>query len=61
LFYTHSTVSPYTNDNTTHFTKKEIRLQFWQQPEKNIDDNLQPAIDLLHSWGLELLLEHKLV
>jgi hypothetical protein len=35
--------------------KKEIPLQFWQQPEKNIDDNLQPAIDLLHSWGLKSL------
>jgi muramoyltetrapeptide carboxypeptidase len=28
--------------------KKEIPLPSWQQPE-NIDDNLQPAIDLLHS------------
>jgi muramoyltetrapeptide carboxypeptidase len=24
---------------------------------KNIDDNLQPAIDLLHSWGLEVVIE----
>lgn len=23
---------------------------------KNIDDNLQPAIDLLHSWGLEVVI-----
>jgi muramoyltetrapeptide carboxypeptidase len=23
---------------------------------KNIDDNLQPAIDLLHSWGLEVII-----
>ena len=22
---------------------------------KNIDDNLKPAIDLLHSWGLEVV------
>jgi muramoyltetrapeptide carboxypeptidase len=24
--------------------------------QKNIDDNLRPAIDLLHSWGLKSLL-----
>jgi muramoyltetrapeptide carboxypeptidase len=23
---------------------------------KNIDDNLKPAIDLLHSWGLEVVI-----
>jgi hypothetical protein len=23
---------------------------------KNIDDNLQPAIDLLHSWGMEVVI-----
>jgi muramoyltetrapeptide carboxypeptidase len=23
---------------------------------KNIDDNLRPAIDLLHSWGLEVII-----
>jgi muramoyltetrapeptide carboxypeptidase len=23
---------------------------------KNIDDNLRPAIDLLHSWGLEVIM-----
>jgi muramoyltetrapeptide carboxypeptidase len=30
-------------------------LPFWLQPE-NIDDNLKPAIDLLHSWGLEVII-----
>ncbi len=25
---------------------------------KNIDNNLQPAIDLLHSWGLEVVIGH---
>jgi muramoyltetrapeptide carboxypeptidase len=24
--------------------------------QKNIDDNLRPAIDLLHSWGLEVII-----
>jgi muramoyltetrapeptide carboxypeptidase len=60
LFYTHSTVKSITTTTPPILQKKEIRLQFWQQPEKNIDDNLQPAIDLLHSWGLGLLLEHNL-
>jgi muramoyltetrapeptide carboxypeptidase len=35
--------------------QKEIPLPSWQQPE-NIDDNLRPAIDLLHSWGLEVII-----
>jgi muramoyltetrapeptide carboxypeptidase len=30
-------------------------LPSWQQPE-NIDDNLRPAIDLLHSWDSKSLL-----
>jgi muramoyltetrapeptide carboxypeptidase len=35
---------------TPAILQKEIPLPFWLQPE-NIDDNLKPAIDLLHSWG----------
>ena len=27
---------------------------------KNIDDNLKPAIDLLHSWGLEVIIGHSI-
>jgi muramoyltetrapeptide carboxypeptidase len=34
--------------------QKEIPLQYWL-PEK-IEDNLKPAIDLLHSWGLEVVI-----
>jgi muramoyltetrapeptide carboxypeptidase len=45
--------SPNTHDSTN--LQKEIPLPSWQQPE-NIDDNLRPAIDLLHSWGLEVII-----
>jgi muramoyltetrapeptide carboxypeptidase len=37
---------------TPPILQKEIRLQFWQ-PEKNIDDNLQPA---RHSGDLEVVI-----
>jgi muramoyltetrapeptide carboxypeptidase len=39
---------------TPAILQKEIPLPFWLQPEK--DDNLKPAIDLLHSWGLEVII-----
>jgi muramoyltetrapeptide carboxypeptidase len=29
--------------------QKEIPLQYYKP--KNVEDNLKPAIDLLHSWG----------
>jgi muramoyltetrapeptide carboxypeptidase len=59
LFYTHSTVKSITNNNTTILQKRRYDC-ILAAARKNIDDNLQPAIDLLHSWGLGLLLEHNL-
>jgi muramoyltetrapeptide carboxypeptidase len=37
-----------THDYTTNL-QKEIPLQYYSP--KNVEDNLKPAIDLLHSWG----------
>jgi muramoyltetrapeptide carboxypeptidase len=34
--------------------QKEIPLQYYSP--KNVEDNLKPAIDLLHSWGLEVVI-----
>jgi muramoyltetrapeptide carboxypeptidase len=39
--------------STTHFTKGDTIAILTAR--KNIDDNLQPAIDLLHSWGLKCI------
>jgi muramoyltetrapeptide carboxypeptidase len=38
------------HDYTTNL-QKEIPLLYNYSP-KNVEDNLKPAIDLLHSWGL---------
>jgi muramoyltetrapeptide carboxypeptidase len=34
--------------------KRRYHCHFGYSP--NIDDNLKPAIDLLHSWGLEVII-----
>jgi muramoyltetrapeptide carboxypeptidase len=55
LFYNHSTVKPNTHDSTRQFTKGDT-IAILATARKNIDDNLRPAIDLLHSWGLEVII-----
>jgi muramoyltetrapeptide carboxypeptidase len=37
------------------FTKGDT-IAILATARKNIDDNLRPAIDLLHSWGLEVII-----
>jgi muramoyltetrapeptide carboxypeptidase len=37
-------------------TKKGDTIAILATARKNIDDNLRPAIDLLHSWGLEVII-----
>jgi muramoyltetrapeptide carboxypeptidase len=46
--------SPNTHDST-QFTKGDT-IAILATARKNIDDNLRPAIDLLHSWGLEVII-----
>jgi muramoyltetrapeptide carboxypeptidase len=36
--------------------KKGDTIAILATARKNIDDNLRPAIDLLHSWGLEVII-----
>jgi muramoyltetrapeptide carboxypeptidase len=43
-----------THDYTTQFTKGDT-IAIGYSP-KNVEDNLKPAIDLLHSWGLEVVI-----
>ena len=38
------------------FLQKGDTVAILATARKNIDDNLKPAIDLLHSWGLEVVL-----
>jgi muramoyltetrapeptide carboxypeptidase len=52
LFYQSS---PNTHDSTRQFTKGDT-IAILATARKNIDDNLRPAIDLLHSWGLEVII-----
>jgi muramoyltetrapeptide carboxypeptidase len=48
LFFSIVKQSKKTHDYTTQFTKGDTIAIL--QP-KNVEDNLKPAIDLLHSWG----------
>ena len=46
--------------NTVMITPPSLQkgdtIAFVATARKNIDDNLKPAIDLLHSWGLEVII-----
>lgn len=41
---------------TPPFLKKGDTIAIVATARKNIDDNLKPTIDLLHSWGLEVVI-----
>jgi muramoyltetrapeptide carboxypeptidase len=53
-------ISPTANSQiqmtTPPFLKKGDTVAIVATARKNIDNNLQPAIDLLHSWGLEVVI-----
>jgi muramoyltetrapeptide carboxypeptidase len=46
----------HTQMKTPPILQKGDTIAILATARKNIDDNLQPAIDLLHSWGLEVVI-----
>ncbi|CAM2849437.1 muramoyltetrapeptide carboxypeptidase [Flavobacterium frigoris] len=46
----------HTTMTTPPILQKGDTIAILATARKNIDDNLQPAIDLLHSWGLEVVI-----
>ncbi len=50
------TIQAHTEMITPPILQKGDTIAILATARKNIDDNLKPAIDLLHSWGLEVVI-----